>query len=455
MSRTLNVVILLFFTLVLSHTALAESPASDPQPVIEVSDPAPRDSQIHERITGIFAEISPLKGVEVVVNEGVVSLSGQVANEEQAQSALRLANRISGVVTVQDQIERTLNVEDNISPLLDKFHARLNGLIKALPLILIALLVLLVVAGLGRYLANRTAFWQRITPNPFIAEILSQAVGIGFFILGLLLALSVLGAQAIIGTLLGGAGVIGIAVGFAVRDSIENYIASIMLSIRQPFRANDHVVIDDKEGIVVRLTSRATILMTLDGNHLRIPNAQVFKGIILNYSTNPERRFDFMLGVDADDDPVAAMQVGLAAVKQHDFVLQHPAPGALIDSVGDSNIVLKFSAWVNQNQADFMKARSLAIRAAKNALEENGFSLPEPIYRLRFDAGVTQALASIPATDTYSTPPAAASADIMLSDQEAAQVLDIQPDSHLQQKVTRERENDAEQDLLDEQSPKE
>jgi len=108
------------------------------------------------------------------------------------------------------------------------------------------------------------------------------------------------------GTLLGGAGVLGLAISFAVKDSMENYISSIMLSIRQPFRAQEHVVINDYEGVVVRLTSRSTVLMTLDGNHLRIPNATVFKAVILNYTRNPQRRFDFVLGVDAEDDPAQA-----------------------------------------------------------------------------------------------------------------------------------------------------
>jgi small-conductance mechanosensitive channel len=128
------------------------------------------------------------------------------------------------------------------------------------------------------------------------------------------------GATALIDTILGGAGVVGLAIGFEVRDSLENYISSIMLSLRQPFRANDHIVIGEHEGKVVRLTSRATVLMTLDGNHLRIPDSQLFKAVILNYTSNPERRFDFELGVGADDDPVVAMKIGLEALCQLPFV---------------------------------------------------------------------------------------------------------------------------------------
>ena len=90
------------------------------------------------------------------------------------------------------------------------------------------------------------------------------------------------------------------ALGFAFRDIAENYIAGVLLSLRRPFAPGEHVVIDNREGKVVALTSRATILMTLDGNELRLPNAMVFKAVVLNYSKNPQRRFDFTITIDAD-----------------------------------------------------------------------------------------------------------------------------------------------------------
>jgi small-conductance mechanosensitive channel len=308
-----------------------------------------------------------------------------------------------------------------------------------------------------------------------------------FIIFGLILALSLIGAETVLGTLLGGAGVIGIAVGFAVKDTIENYIASLMLSIRQPFRARDQVVINDLEGIVVRLTSRATILMTLDGNQLRIPNAEVFKGVILNYTKNPERRFTFELGVDANDDPLAAIKVGLDAIHTLEFVLDEPKAIAVINNVGDSNIILEFQVWVNQSETDFAKARSIAIRETKHALENEGFSLPEPIYRLRFNDKVEKALEmgqgekaddSANKSDMSITPVTPESVeDVELSDvieddeekkrakarakyilqgRNADEVLDARPNAKLMEKVEQEiAENSDETDLLNSNSPQE
>ncbi|WP_227428818.1 mechanosensitive ion channel family protein [Psychrobacter sp. I-STPA6b] len=453
-------------------------------PIEPVSAP-PKDNEIRQRIKGIFSEIEGLHNVTVTVNQGVVLLGGETPNEKKAQQALKLAGRVGNVVTVEDNISRTLDVQDNVTPVVNDLKARAQGLVKALPLLLVALLVFAVVAWFGAWLSGRDSIWQRLTPNPFVAELLSQTIKVIFIIIGLILGLSLMGAEAIIGTLLGGAGVIGIAVGFAVKDTIENYISSLMLSVRQPFRARDQVVINGQEGIVVRLTSRATILMTLDGNQLRIPNSEVFKGTILNYTKNPERRFTFQLGVDANDDPIAAIKVGLDAINSLDFVLTQPKASANIDQVGDSNIVLSFQVWVDQSKTDFSKARSIAIREAKHALEDQGFSLPEPIYRLRFNGDIESALkqailTNVSTDEIVSSPdtpissdgvaphtvtiePAEAQKKIeakqrakkVLSEGSVDDILDARPDTKLMEKVEEEIAEAGASDLLDNHSPQE
>ena len=457
---------------------------------IETAQTVQHDNDIRQRISGIFSEIEGLQAINVGVTQGVVTLTGETPNEKKAQQAINLTNRLTDVVTVEDKINRTLDVQDNVTTVYQSIKAQAKNLIKAVPLLLVGIILFALVTWFGSWLSNRQKMWQRLTPNPFVAELLSQTVKVIFIILGLILALSLIGAETILGTLLGGAGVIGIAVGFAVKDTIENYIASLMLSIRQPFRARDHVLINDQEGIVVRLTSRATILMTLDGNQLRIPNAEVFKATILNYTKNPERRFTFELGVDANDDPLAAIKVGIDAIGQLGFVLDKPKVTAVIKEVGDSNIILQFQVWVNQSEADFFKARSIAIRETKHALEDEGFSLPEPIYQLRFNHKLEKAFehfqngqisddnanTNITVTpNTLNTAKASnnsQSAEMVVEDKDkkqakarakyilqgrnANEVLDARPDEKLMEKVEQEiAENPHETDLLSNSSPQE
>ncbi|MFK3868026.1 mechanosensitive ion channel domain-containing protein [Psychrobacter faecalis] len=456
---------------------------------IETTPTPLKDNDIRQRISGIFSEIDGLQAVNVSVNQGVVTLTGETPNEKKAQQAINLTNRLTDVVTVEDRINRTLDVQDNVSTVYQSLKAQTKNLVKALPLLLVGIVLFALVTWFGSWLSNRQKMWQRLTPNPFVAELLAQTVKVIFIIFGLILALSLIGAETILGTLLGGAGVIGIAVGFAVKDTIENYIASLMLSIRQPFRARDHILINNQEGIVVRLTSRATILMTLDGNQLRIPNAEVFKATILNYTKNPERRFTFELGVDANDDPLAAIKVGIDAICQLGFALDKPKVTAVIKEVGESNIVLQFQVWVNQLEADFSKARSIAIRETKHALEDEGFTLPEPIYQLRFNHKLEKAFEHFQSSQTNDKSPAEttvmphisatdkasdessptgtsienkdkkqakARAKHILQGRNADEVLDARPDQKLMEKVEQEiAENSDETDLLSNNSPQE
>ncbi|WP_352258994.1 mechanosensitive ion channel family protein [Psychrobacter sp. TB55-MNA-CIBAN-0194] len=449
---------------------------------IETTPTPQKDNDIRQRIEGIFSEIDGLQAVNVGVAQGVVTLTGETPNEKKAQQAINLTNRLTDVVTVSDQIDRTLDVQDNVTTVYQGLKIQAKNLVKALPLLLVGIILFILVSWFGSWLSNRKRMWQRLTPNPFVAELLSQTVKVIFIIFGLILALSLIGAETILSTLLGGAGVIGIAVGFAVKDTIENYIASLMLSIRQPFRARDHIVINGQEGIVVRLTSRATILMTLDGNQLRIPNSEVFKGTILNYTKNPERRFTFELGVDANDDPLAAIKVGLDAIHSLAFVLDEPKAIAVINNVGDSNIVLEFQVWVDQSDTDFSKARSIAIRETKHALEDEGFSLPEPIYRLRFNHDLEKAfehmqsshvdntsnvtvIPTVPDsavngdssnTDNKDKKQAKARAKLILQDDNASDVLSARSDDKLMKKVEQEiAERSDETDLLNNNSPQE
>ncbi len=444
---------LAFWACAIGFAAHAQLPAEtepvDPEPVIETSDARPGDERIKERLSGIFAEIEGLSDIEVNVREGVVILSGEVANDAVAQRAEALAIRIEGVVTTVDDMARSREIATNVSPIVKSLQSLTTETLRSLPLIGLSILVFLFLAILFHLLASWNGFWRRVLPNPFLAELVSQAIRIAGVFIALVVGLNLMGATALIGAILGGAGVLGIAIGFAVRDGLENYISSVMLSIRQPFRANEHVVIDGHEGKVIRLTSRATVLMTLDGNHLRIPNATVFKAVILNYTRNPERRFDFELGVDAEDDPLAAISLGVEVMSSLEFILNEPKPFGLIKMVGDSNIVISFYGWVDQSSTDFGKARGIAIARTKAALETGGFSLPEPIYRLRVDTGIPTVPTEPVGGDAASPPAFDAGA---LPDSPVTE-SDVAPDRHLDEKVSEERAEQNEPDLLDQNRP--
>ena len=426
------------------------SPAPAAQAIADTQD-AGADARITGRIRGIFAELPAFAQVQVAASQGVVTLSGTVPEQADVARAEAIAGRVAGVVTVDNGLKRDVSVASGTSTIAS-LKESLSGFMRVLPLFAVALGVAFVIGLIGYGLAGLTGFWRKVTPNSFLAELVASAIRFVFVLAALVVALNMLGAGTLLGAVLGGAGVVGLALGFALRDTIENYVASLMLSLRQPFRPNDHVVIDTYEGRVIRLTSRATILMTLDGNHLRIPNAQVFKAVILNYTRNPQRRFQFDLGIDADDDALAARKLGRETLAKLPFVLDDPKPEVRVIEVGDSNVLLRFLGWVDQTASDWFKTQSLAIVSVKTALEGAGFGLPEPIYRLRFDPRTTPLPFENIAEGTASPTPAPERAPTELP--EVAHE-DVRPDDEVKDMVDAERARgtEGEADLLDHARP--
>lgn len=268
----------------------------------------------------------------------------------------------------------------------DRLALKLERFVALLPVLLVAVLVVVLAWWLGRWISRRAVLARAARHNPFLLDLARSAVRWAVAAVGLVVALEILGATHLVGAVLGTAGVLGIALGFAFKNILENYLAGVLLSLRQPFAPRDHVEIGGHEGLVVALTSRATILMTLDGNHLRIPNAQVFGTVILNYTRNPLRRLEFEVGVGVDEDLLQAGRVGTDALAEVDGVIAQPPPRAQVVALGDWAVQLRYLAWVDQRSHEFRLVQSEAIRRVKEALDAAGVDMPYPVYRLRMDA---------------------------------------------------------------------
>jgi small-conductance mechanosensitive channel len=365
--------------LLLSQAAYSQDTTS----TIAVGETVETDAATAVRIRDILSELGAYSDVTVSVNSGVVTLRGQVADATQIQNLNDLVSRVDGIVSIKNEVSETTDLVERLDPAIDRLKARVTQLITYLPLALIALSVFAIIVVIGFMIARLRQPWNRLAPNAFIAEIFRQIVRLGFVLGGLVVALDILGATALLSTILGAAGIIGLAIGFAVKDSVENFIASIMLSIRQPFRPNDAVEINGDVGKVIRLTSRATILLSFDGNHIRIPNATVFKSRIINYSRNRERRFLFEIGVASDADLAAVRTLATDTVCALPFVLKTPEPSVWIDRIGYGAIFFSVTGWVDQTETSLARAKGEALRLVKLAVEAAGIEVPDTTYRIQ------------------------------------------------------------------------
>ena len=356
------------------------APAAEPRRAIELTPDPEQDAAIADRLNAIYDAISGLAPVTAVSSSGVVTLRGDVEGPRLRREAEELAAALEGVVAVENEIAAAAEVDTRVRGVWAQVRARAAEWARMLPLWVIAFGIVAASwyagAGLGRVAVHTL----RRARNPFVGELIRQAVRLVAGLAGLLLALLLLDAGPAIGSLIGSVGLIGLAIGFAVRDVIENYLASVLLSLRQPFKPDELVSIDGREGRVLRLNSRATMLMDLDGNHVRIPNAVVYKATIVNYDRNPSRRFSFRVGVDPAQPLPKVLSVATQALAETPGVLADPAPFAVPDAFGDSTTEIECHAWVNQQHVDLVKVRGAALVATQAAFARAGVDMPVPRY---------------------------------------------------------------------------
>ncbi len=359
---------------------ISDAPPPQEQ-AVEVTNPAP-DARIRDRLLGVFSQIEGFGGIELSVRSGVVILTGEVPTAKARDEALALVRRTEGVVMTVDRLDEPTAVTAQLSPVMESLDSVRRNLITKLPLAVIALLILGAFVLLANFISGREKWFRRLRISTLKLSLVRRIVRVLVVGIGIVLALEILNATSAVGAVLGAAGLVGIAIGFAFQNILENYLSGILLSTRNPFEIGDTIEIKGQTGKVALLTARDTVLVTLDGNHLRIPNSIVMNSELLNVTRNPLRRFEFMVGVSVDIDLNAARSTGLAALAANPGVLAEPKPLVLVDNLGDSTVNLKCLAWLDQSKHDFHKTRSQSIRLVKEAFDAAGLEMPEPIYRV-------------------------------------------------------------------------
>jgi small conductance mechanosensitive channel len=210
---------LLLLCLSLPFAALAQS-SEQPSGTITVGDSAAQDAAIANRIRDILAELEGYDDVTVSTSSGIVTLRGSTLDTVSANRLNDLVSRVEGVVAIENEVIQTVDVGQRLDPAFDRFLERGTRLLSFAPLAFVAVSVFVLVILLGFTIARLKYPWDRLAPNAFIAELYRQIVRIAFGIGGLVIALDVLNATALLSGILGAAGIVGLAIGFAVRDTV-------------------------------------------------------------------------------------------------------------------------------------------------------------------------------------------------------------------------------------------
>ncbi len=279
-----------------------------------------------------------------------------------------------------------MDINEALELIKGKLSGWLQDLIKMLPNILLATLVLVIGIFIARFIKNfALKLIKKVSDRKTLNNLFGSVIYI--FLIGIVLftVLSILQLDKAVTSVLAGAGIIGLALAFAFQDIAANFISGIFISFRRPLRTGDIVKIGDYMGKVQEINLRDTVLMTFQGQMVIIPNKDVFQNPIENYSTLGKRRLDLTIGVSYGEDLERVTAVTMEAVKDVPGLLQDEEITMHYREFGDSSINFVIRLWLNNpEQATYWTASNQAIIRIKKAYDKNDIMIPFPIRTLDF-----------------------------------------------------------------------
>lgn len=284
-----------------------------------------------------------------------------------------------------------MDLQATLDPLVEKLDSWLDGAIAMLPNLTVALITLAIIVFLSRVARRVTAnVGMRLGTNEAIRRLLSTIVQYTVILGGFVIALGILGLQKAVVSILAGAGVAGLAIGFAFQDLAANFIAGIAMGIRQPFQIGDMIKTADFQGHVETINLRNTILRLLDGRRVIVPNRMVFENPLINYHAHGSRRVEFGVGVAYGTPLDEATSVAREAIESLDIRDPDHDVQIVAHGFGGSSIDFLVRFWIPFPANDFFRAQHEGILAIKRAFDEHDISIPFPIRTLDFGRAASE-----------------------------------------------------------------
>jgi small-conductance mechanosensitive channel len=267
-----------------------------------------------------------------------------------------------------------------------KVQTWLETTIEMLPNLAVALLVVIVFYTLAKLIKNVVGkMLGKVTNNKTVTGLAQTILGVLVIGIGVFIALSILNLDGMVTSLLAGAGIIGLALGFAFQDIASNFISGILLSVRHPFGVGDIIETNDLFGTVQKLNLRNTVIRTPQGQTIYIPNKVVYENPLMNYTNNGERRIDLSCGVSYGDDLEKARKVAIEAIEGLEARDASRDVELYYNEFGGSSINFTLRFWIAfEKLPQYWGAQSEAIMALKKAFDENDIMIPFPIRTLDF-----------------------------------------------------------------------
>ena len=260
--------------------------------------------------------------------------------------------------------------------LIERIDAWVDATVRLLPNIVVALVLIAVVAALAVFLGRMVRWRLKARGRRDLGLMLGGMLKWGLILGGVLLGLTIVLPTLRPGDLVAGLGIGSVAIGFAFKDILQNWLSGLLLLLRQPFAVGDQVVIGDYEGTIERIETRSTIIRTYDGQRGVIPNGEVYTSALKVKTAEPLRRSQYDIGIGYGDGIGKAIDVLTEAMRSVEGVEADPPPEALVWELSASWVSIRMRWWTKSDRASEVRAWSGVLWAAKEALDANAIDMP-------------------------------------------------------------------------------
>jgi small conductance mechanosensitive channel len=253
-----------------------------------------------------------------------------------------------------------------------------QNLVRLTPRLLVALIIFAISIFVGRLIGKAVVHILargnfRPTHRNFFRNLTAWLVAI----LGLILALNVLGLKGLAASLMAGGGITAIILGFAFREIGENFLAGFFLAFSRPFEIGDLVQSGDLQGIVKSIELRSTHIRTADGRDIYIPSSEIFNKPVTNFTKDGLRLLSFKVGIDYADDSKKAQQLLIETTKGVSHVLEDPKPDAIFSSLLAQYVELEVFFWIDtfEEGVNLVAVRNEVIERCRRSLMAGDFTV--------------------------------------------------------------------------------
>lgn len=269
-------------------------------------------------------------------------------------------------------------MNQDVEPAVRVVEAYIEGFFAVVPRIGIAAIVLLVFvfAAMGTGHAVRSVLRRRDRKD--LGQLLGSFVRWVMILFGFLVFATIVFPSIKPADLLSTLGIGSVAIGFAFKDVLQNWLSGLLILYRRPFRPGDQIVSGDFEGMVERIEARATLLRTYDGQLVVIPNSDIYTRAVTVRTAFPRRRSEYDVLIAHGDDIERACAVVLNALKSLDGVEREPEPEAVPWALDGATIAIKVMWWSDPRRLAVVRTRGRVIAAIRHALDGAGIALPFP-----------------------------------------------------------------------------